>query len=155
MKKFLLIIPLLIWVACEDSSKDDSSSIYGLWEWRYNYDGPSGNWVDFPGYEWWSKLSAENYSERFLFYANSDSSCFSDWSIIDDSSGIYSASWDIFGEDSAAITLYMDDGVIAAVASFKAYDDTLIRYVIITGDEKRMELKAIRVESYDFTPICE
>ena len=39
MKKLLFIIPLLIWVSCEDEnceceSKDDSSSIIGLWEER-------------------------------------------------------------------------------------------------------------------------
>ena len=38
MKKLLFIIPLLIWVSCEDESKDDSSSIIGLWEERIWHD---------------------------------------------------------------------------------------------------------------------
>ena len=145
MKKLLLILPLLIWISCEDSSKDDSSSIYGLWEWRYTY---TGNWDELSPTDWWSDISAESYSERFLQNANSDSSCYTEWEIIKDSLGSAAVDWDIIGDDSAALTIYWDDPV---TVTFKTHDDTLYWY----WDGSEASAKAIRIESYDFTPICE
>ena len=72
MKKLLFIIPLLIWVSCEDEnceceSTDESSSIIGLWEERisYNVDGIE-EVLDSDDVSWWFDISAESYTEISL-----------------------------------------------------------------------------------------
>ena len=65
MKKLLFIIPLLIWVSCEDESKDESSSIIGLWVERSWFDD-DGVEVEEDEDQFWVDISAENYSEILL-----------------------------------------------------------------------------------------
>ena len=65
MKKLLFIIPLLIWVSCEDESKDESSSIIGLWAERSWFDD-DGVEVELDEEVFWVDISAENYSEILL-----------------------------------------------------------------------------------------
>ena len=66
MKKLLFIIPLLIWVSCEDESKDDSSSIIGLWEERIWHDDGGDIVLDPAEIFFWLDISADSYSEIIL-----------------------------------------------------------------------------------------
>ena len=71
MKKLLFIIPLLIWVSCEDEnceceSKDDSSSIIGLWEERIWHDDGGDIVLDSAEIFFWLDISADSYSEIIL-----------------------------------------------------------------------------------------
>ena len=66
MKKLLFIIPLLIWVSCEDESKDDSSSIIGLWEERIWHDDGGDIVLDSDEIVFWLDISADSYSEIIL-----------------------------------------------------------------------------------------
>ena len=285
MKKLLFIIPLLIWVSCEDESKDESSSIIGLWAERSWFDD-DGVEVELDEEVFWVDISAENYSEIHLLeyvgftnwaegepndsndgedcvemlsgegewndnacdlekhfvmevdslldsllssefvYGDSlggsyyylstsavtwheadtmsvnagghlvsvnsaeennliaflmdeiieveeiwigfndvtwegywewttgerDSSCYNVSTIVNDSINGWHASFDFFGEDSAA--LVYNEGFFETL-SFKAYDDSA--YVYIADDETPpyLLLKLIRIESYDFTQVCE
>ena len=69
MKKLLFIIPLLIWVSCEDEnceceSTDESSSIIGLWAQSIMYDDDGIEYVlDSDDVSWWFDISAESYTE--------------------------------------------------------------------------------------------
>ena len=63
MKKLLFIIPLLIWVSCEDESKDESSSLIGLWAESIWYDDDGIEEVDSDEIESWFDISSESYSE--------------------------------------------------------------------------------------------
>ena len=159
MKKILLILPLLFWLGCEDESEDESEDdsiapIYGLWEWRYFY---NEDWEESTTINWWSLLSEDNYSERYLHDIDTDSACYSDWFIVDDdstSSGTTS-SWEIFGEDSATLILFLEDiGLDDFMVIFKAVEDTLYWYNSIQGNSYPIS-KAVRIESHDFSPLCE
>jgi len=153
MKKLLLILPLLFWLGCEDEGVDDSiAPIYGLWEWRYYYVNDS--LITYEPVRWWSLLSEDNYSERYLHDIDTDSACYSDWFIVDDdstSSGTTS-SWEIFGEDSATLILFLEDDDFMVI--FKAVEDTLYWYNSIQGNSYPIS-KAVRIESHDFSPLCE
>ena len=156
MKKLLLILPLLFWLGCEDEGVDDSiAPIYGLWEWRYYYVNDS--LITYEPVRWWSLLSEDNYSERYLHDIDTDSACYSDWFIVDDdstSSGTTS-SWEIFGEDSATLILFLEDiGLDDFMVIFKAVEDTLYWYNSIQGNSYPIS-KAVRIESHDFSPLCE
>ncbi len=156
MKKLLLILPLLFWLGCEDEGVDDSiAPIYGLWEWRYYYVNDS--LITYEPVRWWSLLSEDNYSERVLHDIDTDSACYSDWFIVDDdstSSGTTS-SWEIFGEDSATLILFLEDiGLDDFMVIFKAVEDTLYWYNSIQGNSYPIS-KAVRIESHDFSPLCE
>ena len=68
MKKLLFIIPLLIWVSCEDEnceceSTDESSSIIGLWEERIWYPDGIEEVLDSDDVSWWFDISAESYTQ--------------------------------------------------------------------------------------------
>jgi len=71
MKKLLFILPLLIWVSCEDEnceceSTDESSSIIGLWAESIWYVDDGIEEVDSDEIEFWFDISAESYSEISL-----------------------------------------------------------------------------------------
>ena len=157
MKKLLLILPLLFWLGCEDEGVDDSiAPIYGLWEWRYYYVNDS--LITYEPVRWWSLLSEDNYSERFLHDIDTDSACYSDWSIVDDDSTSWGvpSSWEISGEDSATVKLYWDEENedYIFVASLKAVEDTLYWYHHM-DDLNMLSAIAVRIESHDFTPECD
>ena len=153
----LLFIGLAFW-SCEDSESNEPESIElsGLWEWRYYYDNEDSNWVkrtEQPN--WWSLISEDSYSERFSRFWDTDTLCYQKWFVWDDSTsdGNLITSYEIFEADSATITLYFnpetsDDDVIV---SFKAIGDTLICY----GATFNPSFKAIRIDSFNFTPICD
>ena len=158
MKRFLpllLILPLLLWFACEDESEGESEGeapIYGLWEWRY-YHSDNNSWDTTPldTATWWSLLSEENYFERYLNNFDTDSSCYSDWAI---NNSIIN-SWEISAEDSATLTLLLTD--LEIVISMKAVEDSLNWYFhdYIDFDVQYLYYKAVRIDSYDFTPLCQ
>jgi len=161
MKRFLpllIILPLLFWLGCEDESEGgtipDDAPIYGLWEWRYYYNQEFDDWEEITTINWWSLLSEENYSENFLLNFDTDSACYSDWIIVDDGStsvGI-PTNWEISAEDSATITLLWnsEDPDDYFEIGLKAVEDTLYFYI-----HNQLSSKAIRIDSYDFTPLCE
>ena len=159
MKHLLLILPLLFWLGCEDESEDESEDdsiapIYGLWEWRYFY---NEDWEESTTINWWSLLSEDNYSERYLHDIDTDSACYSDWSIVDDDSTSWGvpSSWEISGEDSATVKLYWDeDSLVWYVAGLKAVEDTLYWYHHM-DDLNMLSAIAVRIESHDFTPECD
>jgi len=142
----LIILPLSLWVSCEDESKNITTSIYGLWEWKYL--DSSGTWLEISPSDWWSNISAESYSERFLENSNSDSSCFTDWEIIKDSLWNVAVDWNINGEDSATLIIYLEPPI---KSSYKVHDDTLYWYF----NDPEPSVKAVKIQSYDFTPVCE
>ena len=90
----------------------------------------------------------QQVKERFSQYSNTDSICYSDWTVIDNSSK--SRSWSINGDDSATVNIYWDMDV---VTTFKAYEDTLIVYTSY-GNIPVGRSKAIKIDSFNFTPIC-
>ena len=67
MKKLLFIIPLLIWVSCEDESKDESSSIIGLWAERSWFDDDG---VIYKAWEVKEKVSINEYNNYYNFLHN-------------------------------------------------------------------------------------
>lgn len=158
MKRILLILPLLFWLGCEDKSEDDSipdeASIYGLWEWRYYNNNDSLTTYD--PVRWWSLISEENYSERYLQNIDTDSACYGSWFVLGDSIGGFPASWEISAEDSATIILFWDveNDDDDYVAGLKVVEDTLYWYEH-TFDVNRLCCISVRIESLDFTPLCD
>ena len=148
MKKLLFILPLLLWVACEDESEGEAP-IYGLWEWRYYYNDNSDSWDTTETATWWSLLSEENYFERYLNNFDTDSSCYSDWAIVN------STSWEISAEDSATLIFFFPTDEV--VISMKAVEDSLYWYFhhYVDFDVQYLYYKAVRIDSYDFSPLCE
>ena len=90
-------------------------------------------------------LSEENYFERYLNNFDTDSSCYSDWAINN------STSWEISAEDSATLILFITDEY---VISMKAVEDSLYWYYH-TDDVQYLYFIAVRIDSYDFTPLCQ
>ena len=165
MRKYLLPI-LLIWFwGCEDSesnvSDNDSNQpdfkiISGLWEWRYWYDSDESDWSIFTeGPTWWSLISEESYRERYLRFWDSDTLCYTDWTLVQDSMSIYS--WELFGEDSATIIVNFgtEDTSDDNIVSLKAIEDSLIWSQFSSSGMSYLFAKAIRIDSLDFTPICD
>ena len=90
----------------------------------------------------------QQVKERFSQYSNTDSICYSDWTVIGNSSE--SRSWSIDGDDSATVHIYWD---MEVVTTFKAYKDTLIINVSY-GNIPVTREKAIKIDSFDFSPSC-
>ena len=164
----LIILPLLLFVGCEDEKEGDSTPadvpIYGLWEWTHFY--MDSSWSLITPHFWFSLISEESYSERFLKHADSDSACYGDWSILTDSSyyfndSYYPSSWEISSGDSATAMVYTDtstmfDGDYDYVMTLKAVEDTLYMYnYYLIDDIPDLISKAVRIEFHDFTPECE
>ena len=103
-------------------------------------------WIGFYDLGWegnWSWTSGE-----------ADSFCYEFDTIVNDSIFGYPASFDFFGEDSATLAHTYGEGMFE-IFSYKAYGDSA--YVYVQNDETPPYLisKLIRIESYDFTPVCE
>ena len=143
----LLSILCLTFLGCDQSNIVENKTIYGLQEYRFSYNEFENDWeeVNTP---LWALISEEFYKERFSQYSNTDSVCYSDWTVIDNSSE--SRSWSIDGDDSATVHIYWD---MEVVTTFKAYQDTLIVNVSF-GDTQVSRDMAIKIDSFDFSPIC-
>jgi hypothetical protein len=103
-------------------------------------------WIGFYDLDWegnWNWTSGET-----------DSFCYQFDTIVNDSIFGYPASFDFFGEDSATLAYTYEEGMFE-IFSYKAYGDSA--YVYAQTDEIPPFLisKLIRIESYDFTPVCE
>ena len=96
----------------------------------------------------WALISEQFYKERLSQYSNTDSTCFSDWTVIDNSS--VSRSWSINGDDSATANIYWD---MEVTTTFKAYKDTLIINVSFDNILVSKD-KAIKINSFNFNPVC-
>ena len=152
MKKLLFILPLLIWVSCEDENAGDEPLIAGIYESRYYYDSLEGLYLEnqLDGFRSWSKLSNKNISSRYSFFANTDSACYTDWDVSD-------GDWEIIGEDSATLTYYYESMDYYDVFTYKLVEDTLYTYNISIGGEVFIPVdKNIRADSHDFSlsPLC-
>ena len=156
-KSIIVLLTLtmsLVSISCEDESEGEApiygleAPIYGLWEWRYYYNDNSNSWDTTETDTAWSLLSEENYFERYLNNFDTDSSCYSDWAINN------STSWEISAEDSATLILFITDEY---VISMKAVEDSLYWYYHDNDDFDVQYLysKAVRIDSYDFTPLCQ
>jgi hypothetical protein len=123
------------------TSETENSFIYNNIMQEY---GVPVAWIGFNDVTW------EGYWEWTT--GERDSSCYNVSTIVNDSINGWHASFDFFGEDSAAL-VYNEE--MFETLSFKAYDDSA--YVYIADDETPpyLLLKLIRIESYDFTPVCE
>ena len=101
----LLIILCLVILGCNQSNIIENKTIHGLWEYRFSYDQSENEWneLDTP---YWSLISEEHHKERFSRYSNTDSSCYLDWTVIDNSSE--SRGWSIDGDDSATVYIHWD-----------------------------------------------
>ena len=90
----MLSILCLAFLGCDQYNIVENKTIYGLWEYRFSYNEFENDWeeVDTP---LWALISEQFYKERFSQYSNTDSNCFSDWTVIDNSS--VSRSWSING----------------------------------------------------------
>ena len=143
MKKLLFILPLLIWVSCEDENAGDEPLIAGIYESRYYYDGSQGLYIEEdPDLGSWRKISKKNISYRYSFFANTD------WDVSD-------AEWEIIGEDSATLTYYYESWDLYDIWTYKLVEDTLYSYNISIGGEVSIPMgKSIRVDSHDFSPLC-
>ena len=153
MKKLIFIVPLLIWVSCEDENAGDEPLIAGIWESRYYYDDSEGlyleNQVDY--FRSWRKISKKNTSSRMLFFANTDSACYTGWDVSD-------GDWEIIGEDSATSTKYRESSDLYDVFAYKLVEDTLYSYnYSIDGTVSFPLGKSIRIraDSYNFSPSCD
>ena len=160
-KSIIVLLTLtmsLVSISCEDESEGEApiygleAPIYGLWEWRY-YHSDNNSWDTTPldTATWWSLLSEENYTERYLLNFDTDSSCYSDWG----SNNSVINSWEISAEDSATITVFHTSSEV--VISLKAVEDSLYWYYHDNDDFDVQYLysKAVRIDSYDFTPLCQ
>ena len=152
MKKLLFIVPLLIWVSCEDENAGDEPLIAGIWESRYYYDDSEGlyleNQVDY--FRSWRKISKKNTSSRMLFFANTDSACYTGWDVSD-------GDWEIIGEDSATSTKYYESLDLYDVWAYKLVEDTLYSFNYSMDGTVSFPLgKSIRADSHDFSlsPLC-
>ena len=154
MTKHLTLLPILglAILGCKQSDTIENKTIYGLWEYRFSYDEFENEWEEL-NTPIWSSISEEYHKERFSQYSNSDSICYSDWTVIDNSSE--SSSWSIVGDDSATVYIYWDTKSTEDdfIATFKAYEDTLICYVSY-GNLPVTITKAIKIDSFDFSPVC-
>ena len=154
-KSIIVLLTLtmsLVSISCEDESEGESEGeapIYGLWEWRYYYNDNSDSWDTTETATWWSLLSEENYFERYLNNFDTDSSCYSDWAIVN------STSWEISAEDSATLIFFFPTDEV--VISMKAVEDSLYWYFhhYVDFDVQYLYYKAVRIDSYDFSPLCE
>ena len=152
MKKLLFILPLLIWVSCEDENAGDEPLIAGIWEQRYYYDDSEGLYLEnqLDGYRSWEKISKKNLSSRFSFFANTDSACYTDWVVSDDD-------WEIIGEDSATLTYYFESLDLYDVWAYKLVEDTLYSFNYSMDGTVSIPMgKSIRADSHDFSlsPLC-
>ena len=153
IKHLTLLISIgLAVLGCNQLDTLEKKTIYGLWEYRFSYNEFENEWEELNA-PIWSSISEENHKERFSQYSNSDSLCYTDWIIIDNSSE--SRSWSIVGEDSATAYIYWDTESAEDdfIATFKAYEDTLICYVSY-GNVPVTTTKAIKIDSFDFYPVC-
>ena len=152
MKKLLLIIPLLIWVSCEDENPGDESLIAGIYESRYYYNSLEGLYIEEdPAWGSWTKISKKNISFRLSYFANTDSACYTDWDVSD-------GDWEIIGEDSATSTNYYESWDLYDVFAYKLVEDTLYSYnYSIDGTVSFPLGKSIRIraDSHDFSPSCD
>ena len=156
-KSIIVLLTLtmsLVSISCEDESEGEApiygleAPIYGLWEWRYYYNDNSNSWDTTETDTAWSLLSEENYTERYLRHPDTDSSCYTDWGI---NNSIIN-SWEISAEDSATLTLHLTD--LEIVISMKAVEDRLYWYYHY-DDGPYLLFIAVRIDSYDFTPLCQ
>ena len=159
-KSIIVLLTLtmsLVSISCEDESEGESEGeapIYGLWEWRYYYNDNSDSWDTTETATWWSLLSEENYFERYLNNFDTDSSCYSDWG----SNNSVINSWEISAEDSATLTIIVSTAPYdEVVISMKAVEDSLYWYFhhYVDFDVQYLYYKAVRIDSYDFSPLCE
>ena len=152
MKKLLFILPLLIWVSCEDENAGDEPLIAGIYESGYYYDDSQGLYIEEdPTWGSWAKISKKNFSSRLSFFANTDSACYTDWDVSD-------ADWEIIGEDSATSTKYRESSDLYDVFAYKLVEDTLYSYnYSIDGTVSFPLDKSIRADSHDFSlsPLCD
>ena len=151
MKKLLFIVPLLIWVSCEDENAGDEPLIAGIWESRYYYDDSQGLYIEEdPTWGSWEKISKKDIFSRFSFYTNTDSACYSDWDASD-------GDWEIIGEDSATLTYYYESLDLYDVWAYKLVEDTLYSFNYSMDGTVSFPLgKSIRADSHDFSlsPLC-
>jgi hypothetical protein len=151
MKKLLFILPLLIWVSCEDENAGDEPLIAGIYESRFYYDDSQGLYIEEdPTWGYWEKISKMNISSRLSFFANTDSACYTDWDVSD-------ADWEIIGEDSATLTYYYESWDLYDIWTYKLVEDTLYSYNISIDGEVIFPIgKSIRADSHDFSlsPLC-
>jgi len=150
MIRHITLLLLILWLAvlgCNQSDTYKDKTIYGLWEYRFSYNEFENDWEEVNS-PLWALISEEFYKERFSQYSNTDSICYSDWTVIDNSSE--SRSWAIDGDDSATVHIYWD---MEVVTTFKAYKDTLIINVSY-GNIPVTREKAIKIDSFDFSPLC-
>ena len=150
MKKLLFILPLLIWVSCEDENAGDESLIAGIYESRYYYDDSQGLYIEEdPAWGSWTKISKKNISFRLSYFANTDSACYTDWDVSD-------GDWEIIGEDSATSTKYHESWDLYDVFAYKLVEDTLYSYNYSIDGTVSLQLdKSIRADSHDFSPSCD
>ena len=137
---------------CNQSDSFKNKIIYGLWEYRFSYNEFENEWEEL-NTPYWSFISKGSHKERLSRYSNSDSLCYLDWTVIDNSSEL--RSWSIVGDDSATAYIYWDTESSADdfIATFKAYEDTLICYVSYKNEPVTIS-KAIKIDSFDFSPVC-
>ena len=151
MKKLLFILPLLIWVSCEDENAGDEPLIAGIYESRFYYDDSQGLYIEEdPTWGYWEKISKKDIFSRFSVYTNTDSACYSDWDASD-------GDWEIIGEDSATLTYYFESLDLYDVWAYKLVEDTLYSYNISIDGEVIFPIgKSIRADSHDFSlsPLC-
>ena len=154
MKRFLplLILPLLIWISCEDESTGDEPLIAGIYESRYYYNSLEGLYIEEdPAWGSWTKISKKIISFRLSYFANTDSACYTDWDVSD-------GDWEIIGEDSATSTNYYESWDLYDVFAYKLVEDTLYSYnYSIDGTVSFPLGKSIRIraDSYNFSPSCD
>ena len=147
MKKLLLIIPLLIWISCEDN--DDSHPLDGLWEFKEQ--NQLEGWVDYTinNNRNWIRLT-ENTYESWNTTFNADSSlCYSYYGdnrdyaieINEDGDNYILEISAILGGDPVSWTIEcsLQDGVLY----WRNEGDTVWQY------------KLEKISSFDFTPLCE
>ena len=159
MRKYLLPILLIGFWSCEDSESNEPEPkvLSGIWEWRYYYDSEESSWSlyseqprNYP-FNTWAFIDESSFRERWFL---TDYLCYSDWNTYIDSTSIFRLQF--IGEDSLSIMWRTEDdnpdndnGV-----SYKAVEDSLYYTENGINGLSTLMYKAIRIDTLDFTPLC-
>ena len=141
MKKLLLIIPLLIWVSCEDN--DDSHPLDGIWEFKSTEF--NGDWVDWQGNFFWVTLTEDSYAERNSSFNPDSSVCYNP---------AYEYPLEISKEeDNYRLEVFYVSETAGSFVFVCSLQDGILYWR--SNGSTDWQYKLEKISSFDFTPLCE
>ena len=145
MKKYLLLVlPILLWISCEDDK--DENPLYGLWEFDQlytisGYDTLGLVTVDEP--TWWAEITENSYKDYFKI-GTADSICYIE--------GIgYPIVISELGENLYQLDLTNDNNIGLELE----VDGNRLYFRMVNNAQDEPTASSIKIDSYDFTPLCD